>query len=71
MQLEVPGAHSLLRAATDTEIETSSNKGLHVSKVMKQRDFQAGDEFAFKLNQGVLGQDKYGYSISTCVPTWY
>ncbi|MEW8288788.1 MAG: AAA family ATPase [Candidatus Thiodiazotropha endolucinida] len=62
--------HSILRAATDSEVEITNNDGLHVARVTKQRDLEVGDEFAFKLRQVIIGQDAYGHSITTCVPEW-
>lgn len=62
--------HSSLRAATDTEIEVTSNDGLHIAVVTKQRDLPSGQEFAYKLKIIELGKDKHGYPVTTCVPEW-
>lgn len=62
--------HSSLRAATDTEVEVTNNDGLHVAEVTKQRDFDRGDEFAFRLRVVEMGRDKWGHPITSCVPEW-
>lgn len=62
--------HSSLRAATDTEIEVSSSNGYCVAKVTKQRDYQAGAEFAYRLEVVELGKDGWGHPVTTCLPTW-
>src|SRR5690606_34598572 len=55
--------------ATDTEIELSTNEAseARVAKVTKQRDYQGGEEFIFKLDPVSLGQDQDGDTVSTCV----
>ncbi len=60
--------HSLLRAATDTEIEISNDNGLHIAKITKQRDLPVGDEYAFRLRVVEMGEDSYGNKVTTCVP---
>jgi hypothetical protein len=60
--------HSSLKAATDTELEVTTNGGLHYMKPTKQRDFPIGDVFAFKLNQVDIGMDQGGEVVTTCVP---
>ena len=44
--------HSSLRAACDTEIETTTNEAsrLHVATIVKQRDHATGDAFSFRLD---------------------
>lgn len=60
--------HSSLRAATDTEIEISSDEfGQRVAKVTKQRDYEGGDEFQFALRPVYLGQDQDGDNVTSCV----
>jgi len=60
--------HSSLRAATDTEIELFVDEfGNRVAKVTKQRDYPGGEEFRFALKSVLLGKDKDGDEVSTCV----
>lgn len=61
--------HSSLRAAVDTEIEISRKEGDDFSsiKIQKQRDMEYGDDMYFKLKRVVLGVDKYGDEVSSCV----
>ncbi|KQT84686.1 hypothetical protein ASG51_00915 [Methylobacterium sp. Leaf465] len=54
--------HSLLRAATDTEIEISEGK----IRVTKQRDMEKFSEAAFGLETVVLGQNARGKDITSC-----
>lgn len=54
--------HSLLRAATDTEIEISDRK----IKVTKQRDMEKFSEAAFGLETVVLGQNARGRDVTSC-----
>lgn len=62
--------HSSLRAATDTEIEVTNSDGYHIAKVTKQRDFDIGSEFAYRLDVVELGKDSYEHPVTTCVPVW-
>jgi len=55
--------HSLLRAATDTEIEVADN----VIGVTKQRDLDKSFESGFTLAPVVLGMDADGDPVSSCV----
>jgi hypothetical protein len=55
--------HSLLRAATDTEIEVKDG----AAKVTKQRDWQGGDEFPFDLVVVEVGTDSDGEPVTSCV----
>ena len=55
--------HSLLRAATDTELEIRN----HVIRARKQRDMEMGRPIAFELIPVQLGENRYGKIISTCV----
>ena len=60
--------HSLLRAATDTEIEvTKSASGIATAEVVKQRDKPGGDKFSFALEPLDIGQDDEGATITSCV----
>ncbi len=58
--------HSLLRAATDTEIEATPN----CLKVTKQRDMESGDQYAFALVDIVLGEEVSGKMIKSAVVEW-
>ena len=55
--------HSLLRAATDTELEVAN----HVIRARKQRDMEEGIPIAFELITVDLGTNKYQKMITTCV----
>jgi hypothetical protein len=61
--------HSLLRAATDTEIEVIADRDAEISaaKVTKQRDMEVSGEFAFKLKTVELGKNDRGKIITSCV----
>lgn len=61
--------HSLLRAATDTEIEVSRDHGAKVSRarVTKQRELDLGDEFVFSLLSVELGLNRRGKPVTSCV----
>ena len=59
--------HSLLRAATDTEIEVTASGAAHVALVTKQRDLDCIGEFPFTLKVIELGQNKRGKPITSCV----
>lgn len=54
--------HSLLRAATDTEIEVADN----VISVTKQRDMDGSFRSAFKLATHELGADADGDPVTSC-----
>jgi hypothetical protein len=58
--------HSLLRAATDTEIEVASG----AIKATKQRDMECGAEFGFALVDEMLGEDATGRTIKSAVVEW-
>jgi hypothetical protein len=55
--------HSLLRAATDTEIEIADNE----INVTKQRDLDGNFRRAFVLDRVELGRDNDGDPITSCV----
>ena len=61
--------HSLLRAATDTEIEISreNNEAPSVARVTKQREMEIEGEFVFKLAAVKLGTNRRGKDVSSCV----
>lgn len=61
--------HSLLRAATDTEIEVSRDDtaGPSLARVTKQREMEIEGEFPFKLEVIELGQNRRGKSVTSCV----
>ena len=62
--------HSSLRAAIDTEIEVIASEGEEkTATVVKQRDLPKGDVFAFKLDVMVLGQNRRGKDVTTCLVT--
>jgi len=61
--------HSLLKAAADTEIEVTKDDttGIGTATVAKQRDYETGEIFAFKLEPVEIGQTEDGQPISSCV----
>jgi hypothetical protein len=59
--------HSLLRAAVDTEIEVTGGEDGHAARVTKQRDLVGGDRFAFALEEVIIGADRRGADVTTCV----
>lgn len=59
--------HSLLRAATDTEIEISADGQQRQAEVRKQRDLEGGSVFCFTLKQITLGQNRRGKDVTSCV----
>ena len=65
---EAKGArgHSLLRAATGTEIEISAD-GSHVARVTKQRELENTGEFPFNLKVVELGTNRRGKPVTSCV----
>lgn len=66
---EAKGArgHSLLRAATDTEIEITAEAAQRTARVTKQRELDCSGEFAFTLKVVELGQNKRGKPVTSCV----
>lgn len=58
--------HSLLRAATDTEIEVTPTK----IEVTKQRDMECGYMIGFKLVDVPLGCDRDGTLIKSAMVEW-
>jgi hypothetical protein len=59
--------HSLLRAATDTEIEILADNGNHTARVTKQRDLECAGEFNFALKVVDLGTNQRGKPITSCI----
>jgi hypothetical protein len=59
--------HSLLRAATDTEIEITADGKSRQAEVRKQRDLEGGDVWRFELAPVVLGTNRRGKDVSSCV----
>jgi hypothetical protein len=62
--------HSLLRAATDTEIEVTQERhsGLRTARVTKQRDLASnGEELHAKLRPLELGVNQWGGAVTACV----
>lgn len=62
--------HSSLLGAIDTEIEiTRPSKELpgRIAKLTKMKEGGDGSEFAFELEQVVLGTDEDGDAVTTCV----
>lgn len=63
--------HSLLRAATDTEIEITraSKDSPSVATVKKQRDLEIEGEWIFKLTTVELGRNRRGKPVTSCIIT--
>jgi hypothetical protein len=61
--------HSLLRAATDTEIEISraDSESPSVAKVTKQREMEIDGTFGFTLKVVELGTNRRGKPVTSCV----
>lgn len=61
--------HSLLRAATDTEIEVTRDAGSKIAtaQVRKQRDYPSDGTLSFTLRQVELGVDADGSPVTSCV----
>jgi hypothetical protein len=61
--------HSLLRAATDTEIEINraDNDSPSVAKVTKQRELEIDGVFGFTLKRVELGLNHRGKPVTSCV----
>jgi len=61
--------HSSLRAAIDTEIEITKEEDADVieAKATKQRDMEVGRTFLYRLRERVLGEDRDGDPVTTCV----
>lgn len=61
--------HSLLRAATDTEIEVTRDEATKIAtaRVTKQREFPTEGTMSFTLRPVELGTDSDGDSVTSCV----
>lgn len=59
--------HSLLRAATDTEIEITADGPNRCAQVTKQRDMECVGTFQFSLKVVELGTNSRGKPITSCV----
>jgi len=59
--------HSLLRAATDVEIEVTNRDGTVIARVTKLRDGAAGAELAATLRPVAVGVDDFGDSATVCI----
>jgi AAA domain/CHC2 zinc finger len=60
--------HSLLRAATDTEIEVvADEEGQRTARVTKQRDMECIGEWPFRLKPVELGINGRGKPITSCI----
>jgi hypothetical protein len=59
--------HSLLRAATDTEIEISAEGSQRQARVTKQRELDCSGEYGFTLRIVELGKNRRGKPVTTCV----
>lgn len=61
--------HSLLRAATDTEIEVRKDEASSVSvaAVKKQREYEGGQEYPFSLKQIQIGKNRRDKMVTSCV----
>ena len=61
--------HSLLRAATDTEIEVTRDPAGKIStaRVTKQRELDCDGRFAFRLESVSLGTNRRGKAVTSCV----
>jgi hypothetical protein len=66
---EAKGArgHSLLRAATDTEIEISAEGVQRTARVTKQRELECTGTFLFQLEIIELGTNRRGKPVTSCV----
>lgn len=62
--------HSLLRAATDTEIEVTREDGMPpIARTKKQRDLPNDGEFPFVLKVIELGTNRRNKPVTSCVVT--
>lgn len=59
--------HSLLRAATDTEIEITAEGPQRMARITKQRDLECVGEHAFTLKLVDLGKNHRKKAITSCV----
>ncbi len=60
--------HSLLRAAVDSEFKIEKSEGgLITMRVTKQREVETRGVFAFRLRTVVLGENRRGKPVTSCV----
>lgn len=59
--------HSSLKAATDTEIEVTAGNSAHSARVTRQRDLPSEGVFGFTLEQVVLGTNRRGRPVTSCI----
>lgn len=60
--------HSLLAAATDTEIELSRSDSAASARIARQRDLDSeGTVFAFRLDKVEVGTNTRGKPVSSCI----
>jgi hypothetical protein len=60
--------HSLLRAATDTEVEiVADEEGNRTARVTKQRELECEGEFSFRLKVVELATNHRGKPVTSCV----
>ena len=59
--------HSSLRAAMDTEIELSKSGDVINMAVTKQRDMRPAKPFAYQLREVLVGLDRDGDEVTSCV----
>jgi hypothetical protein len=61
--------HSLLRAATDTEVEIARSESVAggTIKVTKQRDLPRQSDFGYALKTIELGVNRHGETVTSCV----
>ncbi len=59
--------HSILRAATDTEIEITNDAGFRAARVTKQRDLECTGAWSFRLEPIELGKNQRGKPVTSCV----
>ena len=61
--------HSLLRAAIDTEVEITADpeSDARTATVVKQRDLPKGGTFGFRLHPLVIGENRHGEAVTTCI----
>ena len=61
--------HSSLRAAIDTEIEVvaEQDSDRKAATAVKQREMKKGDVFPFTLRTVVIGTNRHGEEVTTCV----
>lgn len=61
--------HSSLRAGIDTEIEITKEDGADLieAKATKQRDMVVGRTFHYRLREVVLGEDRDGDPVTSCI----